>query len=408
MGIETPIVVLSIIAGAYMAWNIGANDVANSMASAVGAKAITLMQAVVIAGVLTFVGATFVGSHVTQTIRKGIIDSAEMGDPHQIVLGLLAALLAAALWVFFATVKSLPVSTTHSIVGAMVGFGLVVGGPSVVNWTKLATIVSGWILSPILAGIAAFVLFRLIERLVLSRLDTLEGAVSVTPILVALAVFIMTLALFMKTPIAQKLNIHGIGMLGIPLAVSIGVYLICLPALKYLLPRSKVTGAEGIFRYLQVMTSCYVALGNGANDVANAMGPLSGIYFIVTTGSVAQEVPVPIFILAFGGIAITIGILTYGYRVIETLGTKITQLTNSRGFTIDFSTASIVLCASMLGLPVSTTHAAVGAYVGVGLARGLEALDLRILRRIVIYWIITVPASAATCAAIYLLLRAIF
>jgi PiT family inorganic phosphate transporter len=408
MDLEIAVMVLSVLAGGYMAWNIGANDVANSMASAVGAKAITLRQAVIIAGVLTFVGATFVGSHVTQTIRKGIIDPSVMTDPKLVLLGLLSALLAAALWVFLATIKSLPVSTTHSIVGAMVGFGLIVGGPSVVNWLKLVSIVMGWIISPILSGIAAFFLFRVIDKVVLSRMDTLGGAVSTTPILIAIAVFIMTLSLFLKTPLSKKLGISGVSTMIVPLSCAFVVYGASWLFLRSVLPKLNISGGEEIFRYLQVMTSCYVALGGGANDVANAMGPLSGIYFIFTSGSVSANVPVPMWLLAFGGVMIAVGICTMGYRVIHTLGSKITQLTNSRGFTVDFATASVILSASMLGLPVSTTHAAVGAFVGVGLAGGLQALDLRLLRTIVLYWMITVPVAAATAAVIYLILSTIF
>ncbi len=388
-----------------MAWNIGANDVANSMASAVGARAITLRQAVIIAGLLTFFGATFVGSHVTQTIRKGIIDSAAITDPQLALLGLLSALLAAAFWVFLATIRALPVSTTHSIVGAMIGFGLVVGGPSVVNWAKLFGIVMGWVISPILSGITAYFLFRAIDRVVLARLDTLEGAVVTTPALIALIVFIMTLSMLLKTPLAERLGVKGIAMVLVPLGLATGVYLLSWVVLRSYLPRTNISGGEEIFRYLQVMTSCYVAMGNGANDVANAMGPLSGIYFIFTSGSAAQNVPVPTFLLAFGGLMITIGICTWGYRVIETVGSKITKLTNTRGFTVDFATASVILAASMAGLPVSTTHAAVGAYVGVGMARGLQAIDLGLLWRIMLYWVITVPVAAATCAGIYLVLR---
>lgn len=405
MSSEAFLLILSFLGGAYMAWNIGANDVANSMASSVGAKAITLRQAVVIAGVLTFVGATFVGSHVTQTIRKGIIDSAAITDPQLALLGLLSALLAAAVWVFIATYKALPVSTTHSIVGAMVGFGLVVGGPSVVNWSKLFSVVMGWVVSPILSGIAAYFLFRIIDRLVLARLDTLHGAVATTPALISLIVFIMTLSMFLKTPMSERLGLKGISMVLVPFGVTIVVYFLSRFFLRRYLPATGISGGEEIFRYLQVLTACYVAMGNGANDVANAMGPLSGIYFIFSTGSVAPNVPVPTILLAFGGLMITVGICTWGYRVIETVGSKITKLTNSRGFTVEFATASIILAASMAGLPVSTTHAAVGAYVGVGLARGLQAIDLGILWRIMLYWIITVPVAAATCAAIYLVLR---
>ena len=405
MSHEVFLLILSFLGGAYMAWNIGANDVANSMASAVGARAITLRQAVIIAGLLTFFGATFVGSHVTQTIRKGIIDSAAITDPQLALLGLLSALLAAAFWVFLATVRALPVSTTHSIVGAMIGFGLVVGGPSVVNWAKLFSVVMGWVISPILSGITAYFLFRAIDRLVLARLDTLEGAVVTTPALIALVVFIMTLSMFLKTPLANKLGIKGIAMVLVPLGLATGIYILSWAFLRSYLPRTNISGGEEIFRYLQVMTSCYVAMGNGANDVANAMGPLSGIYFIFSSGSVAQNVPVPTSLLAFGGLMITVGICTWGYRVIETVGSKITRLTNTRGFTVDFATASVILAASMAGLPVSTTHAAVGAYVGVGMARGLQAIDLGLLWRIMLYWVITVPVAAATCAAIYLALH---
>ena len=397
----------SILAGAYMAWNIGANDVANSMASAVGAKAITFAQAVLIAGVLNIVGATFIGSHVTQTIRKGIVDISTITDPQLVLIGLLSALMAASLWVFLATIHALPVSTTHSIVGAIVGFGLIVAGPSSINWGKFVSVVFGWILSPIMSGIAAFLLFRFIERLVLSRLDTLSGAVTITPLLVAVAFFVMTLSLFMKTPLSKKLNLSFTGMILIPLAAALLIYIISYFVLKHLLPRMNISGSEDIFRYLQVGTSCYVALAQGANDVANAMGPLSGIYFIVTTGSVAAHVAVPTWMLAFGGIMIAVGIWTWGYRVIETVGSKITELNNSRGFTIDFATASVILGATMLGLPVSTTHAALGAYIGVGFARGLQSVNLGIIGRIIIYWIITVPVAAATAAAIYFVLKTI-
>jgi inorganic phosphate transporter, PiT family len=399
------IFIVSILGGAYMAWNIGANDVANSMASAVGAKAITLTQAILIAGILNVVGATFIGSHVTQTIRKGIVDISNISDPQLVLLGLLSALLAAALWVFFATIRALPVSTTHAIVGAVVGFGVIVSGPSSINWGKFVSIVLGWVLSPIMCGAAAYILFKLIERLVLSRLDTLSGAITTTPILVAMAFFIMTLSLFMKTPLSKKLGLDTIGMILIPLGAALLIYILFFFSLRVILPKTNISGAEDIFRYLQIMTSCYVALAQGANDVANAMGPLSGIYFIVSTGSAAAHVAVPTWMLAFGGVMIAVGIWTWGYRVIETVGSKITRLNNSRGFTIDFATASVILGATMLGLPVSTTHAAIGAYIGVGFAGGLQSINLGIIGRIVIYWIITVPVAAATAAIIYLILK---
>jgi inorganic phosphate transporter, PiT family len=408
MNVEISLMVFSVVAGAYMAWNIGANDCANAMASAVGAKVITLRQALVIATVLTFLGATFVGSHVAQTIRKGIVDTSALGNPREIGIALLAALLAASLWVCLSTYKNLPVSTTHSIVGAMIGVGLVSGGPSIVYWGKVAYIVTSWVLSPILSGVAAFLLFKFIDRTILSHMDTAEGAARTAPLLVAATMFIMTLSLFLDTPMGQKLGIKGGWVAIIPGLVSVVSYLVCMIAFRLAVRRWNVAVAEEIFRYLQVMTSSYVAFGNGANDVANAMGPLAGIYFMFSTGSVAEKAPVPIWLLAFGGAMICLGICTWGYRVIETMGSKITELTSVRGFTVEFSAASVILVASMMGLPVSTTHAAVGAFVGVGLARGMDALDLRILWKIMLYWMITVPVAAATSAVIYVIIMAVF
>ncbi|HMK34062.1 MAG TPA: inorganic phosphate transporter [Desulfomonilaceae bacterium] len=399
------LLVLSVVAGAYMAWNIGANDCANAMASAVGAKVITLKQALVLATVLTFLGATFVGSHVAQTILKGIIDQTAIGDPKLIWLGLLAALFAASFWVCLSTYKNLPVSTTHSIVGAMIGIGIVAGGPKVVHWSKIAYIVSSWIVSPVLSGVAAFLLFKFIDRTILSRMDTARGAVITSPFLVAATVFIVTLSLFLETPLGQKLGLEGTQALIIPGVFALTGYLICLGILQYKLRQGRFEVAEEIFRYLQVMTSCYVSFGTGANDVANAMGPLAGIYYIYSTGMVAEKAPVPVELLAFGGAMICVGICTWGYRVIDTMGSKITELTSVRGFTVEFSAATVILVASMMGLPVSTTHAAVGAFVGVGLARGLQGLlDLRTLARIMVYWVITVPIAAITSAIIYVAL----
>jgi PiT family inorganic phosphate transporter len=407
MNVETGLPICSVLAGAYMAWNIGANDCANAMASAVGAKVITLPQALVIATLLTFLGATFVGSHVAQTIRKGIVETGALGNPREIGIALLAALLAASLWVCLSTYKNLPVSTTHSIVGAMIGVGLCAGGPSIVYWGKVAFIMASWVLSPILSVVAAFLLHKFIDRTILSRMDTIEGAARTGPLLVATTILIMTLSLVLDTPMGQRLGIEGAWVALIPGTVSVVSYLGTMMALRLALRRSNIAVAEDIFRYLQVMTSSYVAFGNGANDVANAMGPLAGIYFTFSTGSVAENAPVPIWLLAFGGAMICVGIGTWGYRVIETMGSKITELTSVRGFTVEFSAASVILVASMMGLPVSTTHAAVGAFVGVGLARGMDALDLRILWNIMLYWMITVPVAAATSAVIYVIIMTV-
>jgi len=408
MTAETIILILGFTFGFYMAWNIGANDVANSMASAVGAKAITIRQAVFIAGILNIVGATFIGSHVTNTIRKGIISTDVMSDPHLALAGALAALLAAALWVSFATWRSLPVSTTHSIVGAMIGFGIMAGGFGMVNWGKLGAVVLSWVISPVFSMIIAFVMFKIILRLIISREDPFQRAMRYSPYFISIAIFVVVLSFLFKTPLGKKLS------LSLPLALLIAVVLAMLlgflgrALLKKFIPENHESGAEGIFRKIQIGTSCYVALAQGANDVANAIGPLAVIYFLVKTGTVGAKVPVPIFLLLFGGVGIALGIGMAGNRVMTTIGTKITTLTNTRGFAVDFSAATTVLVASKMGLPVSTTHAAVGGVMGVGLAGGLEAVNFRIIFQIMVYWVLTVPASAITSMVIFKIIRLVY
>jgi PiT family inorganic phosphate transporter len=407
MSPELIILIIGYIFGFYMAWNIGANDVANSMASAVGAKAITIRQAVLIAGILNLLGATFIGSHVTDTIRKGIVSTEILTDPDLTMLGALSALLAAALWVSFATWKSLPVSTTHSIVGAMIGFGLIAGGFSVINWGVLGAVVLSWIISPIFSLLIGFVTFKVIVRLILSRGDSFEAARRLAPYFIGGAVFVVVLSFLFKTPLGKQLAV------GTPSALLIAVFLaaVCgrLGTKAILMTMDYARqGAEDIFRKIQIGTSCYVALAQGANDVANAIGPLAVIYFLVKTGGLGARVPVPTFLLVFGGIGIACGIAMAGSRVMETMGTKITTLTNTRGFSVDFAAATTVLIASKMGLPVSTTHAAVGGVMGVGLARGLEAVNFRIIFKIMVYWVLTVPVAAATSMALFVLLRWIF
>jgi len=383
------------IIGIYMAWNIGANDVSNSMASAVGARAITLKQAILIAAVLDFIGAVFIGSHVTDTVRKGIVDPLGIADPLSLALGTLSALLGAGIWVTIATWKSLPVSTTHSIVGALVGFGLVSGGKEVIKWNKVTHIVLSWIISPLFSCILAILIFRIIVVFILKKRSR-EALLKISPLLTGMTTFIVTLSLFLKTPLSQKLPLN-------PFTSSLGLTLIGSLLgffwTKKLIQRK--VGIEGIFRKLQIMTSCYVALAHGANDVANAVGPMATVYSVLRSGVVALKVTVPLWMLAVGGMGIALGVTTWGYRVISTLGSKITTLTNTRGFTIDFSTATSILISSKLGMPVSTTHAVVGAVVGVGLARGLEAVDLRVVRRILYSWFLTLPVSALSTILIY-------
>jgi len=399
---EYAILIFGFVIGFYMAWNIGANDVANSMASAVGAKAITLRQAIFIAGILNIVGAAFIGSHVTDTIRKGIISPEVLNDPHVAMVGALSALLAAALWVSFATWKSLPVSTTHSIVGAMVGFGIITGGFSVINWKSLGAVVASWVISPVFSLVIAFLMFKVIVLLILSRKDSSAVAFKLSPVFIGMAVFVVVMSFIFKTPLGKNLA------LSTPAAFLAAVFFSVFVGmagkqllLKFKNVRTGEEGAEGVFRRIQIGTSCYVALDQGANDVANAIGPLALIYFLAKSGKAGATVPVPFILLLFGGVGIAAGIAMGGARVIRTVGERITTLSNTRGFSVDFAAATTVLLASKMGLPVSTTHAAVGGVLGVGLARGLEAVNFSIIFRIMLYWVLTVPMAAFTSMLLF-------
>ena len=390
-----------------MAWNIGANDVANSMASAVGAKAITIRQAVFIAGILNVLGAVFIGSHVTNTIRKGIVSTEILADPNLALIGALSAILAAALWVSFATWKSLPVSTTHSIVGAMIGFGVMAGGFSVINWGKLAAVVISWVISPVFSLIISFLLFKFIIKVIISRKDSFIRSLKWSPFFIGITLFVVILSFLFKTPLGKRLSLSTPMSLFLASVLAVILSIIGMKALKHFIRPKKSNSAEEVFRFIQVGTSCYVALAQGANDVANAVGPLAVIYFIVKTGSVGEEVPVPAFLLLFGGVGILCGIWMAGYRVMDTLGKKITTLTNTRGFSVEFAAATTVLIASKMGLPVSTTHAAVGGVMGVGIARGIEAVNFSIIFKIMIYWVLTVPVAAITSMIIFKILQLI-
>ncbi len=388
-----------------MAWNIGANDVANSMASAVGARAITIRQAIFIAGILNIVGAVFIGSHVTKTNRKGIVSTDILSDPHLALIGALSALLAAALWVSFATWKSLPVSTTHSIVGAMIGFGVMAGGFSVINWGKLGAVVLSWVISPVFAMVIAFLMFKTIVKFILSKKDPFSQALKLAPYFISIALFVVILSFLFKTPLGKRLALGTPLALLVALALALVLGFMAVQILRKFIKRTNLSGEEEVFRKIQIGTSCYVALAQGANDVANAIGPLAVIYFMVKTGSVGAKVPVPVFLLFFGGIGIACGIGMAGHRVMDTIGRKITTLTNTRGFSVDFAAATTVMIASKMGLPVSTTHAAVGGVMGVGLARGIEAVNFRIIFQIILYWVLTVPAAAITSIVIFKILQ---
>lgn len=394
----------------YMAWSIGSNDVANSMATAVGAKAITFRQAVLIAGILNFVGAVFVGSHVTETVKGNIVQPSMIPDLHTLLLGFIASLLAAAIWVTLSTWKEMPISTTHSVVGALVGFGLIAGGTSSINWIKLGEVASSWILSPIVGCILAFFVFKIIVKLIFEKSKPVESAKIVGPGIIGVTAFMIVSSLLMKTPLGEKIGITN-DLTAIITSIFIGIVIALISI--FLLRNIKAKSAEDyetverIFRRLQIVTSCYVAFSHGANDVANAIGPVAGIIPLATGEGFSSTAPVPIWLLALGGFGIAIGCMTWGHKVMRTLGYRITTLTNTRGFSVDFGAATTVLIASKLGMPISTSHTVVGAVIGVGLARGLAAVDLGVIKKIIVSWLLTVPVAAGTSALIFLLLKLI-
>jgi PiT family inorganic phosphate transporter len=392
-----------------MAWSIGSNDVANSMATAVGAKAITFKQAVIIAGVLNFVGAVFVGSHVSDTVRKGIITTTGIPN-HLLLLGFVASLLAAAFFVTLSTWKSMPVSTTHSIIGALMGFGLIAGGLSAVEWGKVGSVAASWILSPVAGCILAFFIFRIIVRAIFAKDRPVQSAKIVGPIIFGFTALLIVSSLLLKTSLSKTYNITDTQSLIIALISAIIVAVVGIFALRKIEEKGPEDYAtvENIFRKLQVGTSCYVAFAHGANDVANAIGPVASIVPLAQGLSIGDQVEVPTMLLALGGIGIAFGCMTWGRRVMQTVGKKITNLTNTRGFSVDFGAATTVLICSKMGLPISTSHTVVGAVIGVGLARGLEAVDLSVIKKIVVSWIITLPAAAGTSIGIFFILKFIF
>lgn len=415
---ETVVLAVGIAAAVYMAWNIGANDVANAMGTSVGSGALTLVGAVVLAGIFEFAGATLVGTHVTETVRKGILVTELFGaegtvfgarGPSILMLGMVSALLAAGVWLQIATTFGLPVSTTHSIIGALIGFGLVAVGTSAVNWGTAAAVAASWVVSPVLGAVLAAGMFLVVGRWILRSEDPAAATRRLGPHLVALVVFLLVLSFIYKA----LRNVVGepewwVSFLAAAAAAGLGFLVTRLlmrgrPAD----PDSPYIYVERVFGRLQIATACYVAFAHGANDVANAVGPVAAVVQIHQLGTLPPEVPVPGWILVLGGIGIVIGLATWGYRVIATVGKQITELTPTRGFSAEFGAATTVLVASRLGLPISTTHTLVGAVIGVGLARGVAALDLRVVGRIVNSWIVTLPIAGAFAAGFFLLLRAL-
>ncbi len=492
---------LALTFGLYMAWNIGANDVANAMGTSVGSGALTLKRAVILAAIMEFTGAFFIGPHVTETVRKGIIDMdmlMTMGPEAEVAkalaLGMLASLLAAGVWLQLASYFGWPVSTTHSIVGAIVGFGAVYGGVEAVNWlgnsdgnflvsvirgkAGLVSIAASWVVSPILSGTIAYFVFRFILRQIFHRPDPVSAAKAATPWMVAAVMITMMLVLAFKglKPFWSNYGLKPTDTL--PLAVGVGLSissalvgaLVSRQLVKRIKPdeqsQAQMADAyharslskslmhlrrvrdtskgemqneiaeliskaeklrsethdrsrqqtdspayqqvERIFVYLQVISAGFVALAHGANDVANAIGPLSVVIQTAQEMKIPEKAGVPFWVLAVGAVGIVVGLATWGWRVIQTVGQRITELTPSRGFCAEFAAALTILIASVYKLPVSTTHTLVGAVLGVGIARGLGALNLNTVRDIIASWVVTIPAGAGLAILFYYTLELLF
>lgn len=413
---QTIIIILAIIFGFLMACGIGANDVANAMGTSVGSKVFTLRQAIVVAMIFEFLGAFLAGGEVTSTISKGITDPHYFyAEPNLFIYGMLAALLASAIWLIIATNYGWPVSTTHSMVGSIVGFAIIAIGPNAVYWPKMLNIVGSWLTSPLIGGTIAFLVFTSIQKLIIRTDTPFDNAKKYIPFYV----FIMGCGISLIT------LVKGLKHVGLNLdntqsylfSLSFGLILLVLS--KIALSRIKhdpkadknfhFANVEKIFGVMMIFTACSMAFAHGSNDVANAVGPLAAIVEVVANPSALdQSTIVPPWVLLLGGAGIVVGLATYGYKVIETVGKNITELTPSRGFSAEIAAAFTVVCASGLGMPVSTTHTLVGSILGVGFARGIGALNMRVLQKIFMSWVITLPAGASLTMIIFVIIKHLF
>lgn len=473
MGIDLVLIILVLLVGFYMAWNIGANDVSNAMGTSVGSGALTLAKAIVIAAVLEFCGAFFLGSNVSQTMQSGIIDPTYFqSNPSIFLYGMLAALFATSIWLQVASYFGWPVSTTHAIVGAILGFGVIIGGFSTVKWVEVGSIALSWVISPAISALFSYIIFSILQRKILYAMNPVAATKRAIPIYAGILFATFTISLLFGGLKNLSFKLSSLEAIGLSIGVGIIAYLITLwiiykskvqdgfdmgvkpnhaqqvfslnKTLKHLqkvklvsegATREEVSNilnsvrtltdslsektskhkrlsqyhlVEKMFGYLQVLSACYVAFAHGANDVANAIGPVAAALDVIKHNSVNVTPNIPVWLLALGGAGIVVGLATWGWRVIQTIGKKITELTPTRGFSAEFGAAVTILVASKLGLPISTTHCIVGAVLGVGLARGISALNLRTLRDIALSWIITIPSSAIVCIIVFYIIKAIF
>lgn len=407
---------MAAVSGFFMAWAVGANDVANTMGTSVGSKVLTIRQAIVVAGIFEALGAMLASGQVTNTIRNGMLDiHVFASQPDILVYGMLAALLAAATWLVTATHFGWPVSTTHSIVGAVIGFALVSVGSHHVKWAEVINIFLSWVVTPIISGLLSYGLFKSVQRLILTAKNSLQRAERYVPVYIFLVAMVVSLVTFFEglEPLGKVLSPRCAFL------ASVGCSVVCamLGRLwmhklelgsrgKKIAETEQYSMIERIFGVLAIFTACAMGFAHGSNDVANAIGPLAAIISVIQQGgNVSQAAPIPFWLICLGAVGVVTGLAMYGYKVIATVGTNITKLTPSRGFAAQLATASTVILSSGLGLPVSTTQTLVGAVLGVGLAGGIGALNLQVVRNIFMSWVITLPAGAGLAIVFFYVIR---
>ena len=410
------LIIMAGIVGFFMAWGIGANDVANAMGTSVGSKALTIKQAIIIAMIFEFAGAYLAGGEVTSTIRKGIIDASYFVDsPELLVFGMISALFAAATWLLIASLLGWPVSTTHSIVGAIIGFAAIGVSPDTVEWGKVMGIVGSWIVTPLISGVIAFAIFNSAQKLIFDTENPLKQAKRYVPFYMFLAGFVLALVTIKKGLKHIGLDIGtGEGYVYAIIVALVVAFIgkIFISRLKFDENAAKTThyaNVEKVFALLMIVTACCMAFAHGSNDVANAIGPLAAVESIISNqGEIGTKSVIAWWILPLGGIGIVAGLALFGHKVIATIGNGITHLTPSRGFAAELAAACTVVIASGTGLPISTTQTLVGAVLGVGMARGIAAINLGVVRNIVISWVVTLPIGAGLSIVFFWILKASF
>jgi len=411
----TILLIIACIFGFFMAWGVGANDVANAMGTSVGSRALTIKQAIMIAIVFEFCGAYFAGGEVTDTIKNGIVD-VDLIPPDLMVLGMMSSLLAAAVWLLIASRNGWPVSTTHTIIGAVIGFGAVGISMDAVQWKQILPITASWVVTPFLSGSLAFCLFISVQKLITNTDNPFANAKRYVPVYMFLTGFMVALMTMSKGLKHIGISLTPGGSVLFSILIGLAVMVLGVILLRRIqLPENssrneRHAGVERVFAILMIFTACSMAFAHGSNDVANAVGPLAAIAGVVQNVDaveIAAKTPVPPWVLLLGAIGIVMGLVTYGYKVIATVGREITELTPSRGFAAELATASTVVGATAIGLPVSTTHTLVGAILGIGLARGIGALNLKVIFSIFTSWAITLPAGAVLSITFFYIFKLI-